>query len=105
MSGKEFIEELKSKPYYFEVKFSSFFERICKSIETKNWVDIENEYYDLLVQYAKEESPKTKIDELNKQLFVLQEKLIEYLSGVNSSEVSINNEIKRRIFTYTLFHN
>ena len=98
MSGKEFIEELKSKPYYFEVKFSSFFERICKSIETKNWVDIENEYYDLLVQYAKEESPKTKIDELNKQLFVLQEKLIEYLSGVNSSEVSINNEIKRRIY-------
>ena len=26
---------------------SPFLQQICKSIETKKWVDIENEYYDL----------------------------------------------------------
>ena len=78
---KEVIKIAKEDKDLCEFKYiGSFLERICHSISTKRWVDIENEYYDLLVQYAKEESPKTKIDELNKQLFVLQEKLIEYLS-------------------------
>ena len=96
---KEIIKIAKECKDLCEFKYiGHFLERICHSVSTKKWVDIENEYYDLLVQYAKEESPKAKIDELNKQLFILQEKLIEYLNGVNSQEVSINNEIKRRIY-------
>lgn len=98
ISGKDFIEEIKKQPKIFEVKYSSFFDRIIKGIETKGWVDIENEYYDLLIQYAKEELPKEKIDELNRQLFFLQEKLIEYLGGLNFQDISIKNEIKRRIY-------
>ena len=31
---------------------SPFLQQICKSIETKKWVDIENEYYDLLSKCA-----------------------------------------------------
>lgn len=77
---------------------SPFLERICKSIEAKRWVDIENDYYELLIQYSKDDSPETKIDELNNQLHSLQEKLIEYLSEVNSQEISIKNEIKRSIY-------
>ncbi len=98
MSGKKFLEELKSKPAYFKVSFSPFFERIMKSIESKGWVDIENDYYELLVQYVNDEKPKEKIDELNKQLHFLQEKLTEYLSGVNSQDVAMKNEIKNKIY-------
>lgn len=98
MSGREFLEELKSKPAYFKVTCSPFFERIIKSIETKGWVDIENDYYELLVDYAKENTPKVKIDELNKQLIFLQEKLIEYLREVNSQDVEMKKEIKDKIY-------
>ncbi len=98
LSGKEFFNQLKRMPDCFKVTYSPFLKNICKSIETKNWVDIENEYYELLVQYACEKSPKVKIDELNMQLHFLQEKLVEYLSGINLQEISIKNEIKRKIY-------
>ena len=32
----------------FSVTYSPFFERIMQSIETKGWVDIENDYYEIL---------------------------------------------------------
>jgi hypothetical protein len=67
-------------------------------VETKGWVDVENEYYEQLTKYTKEDSAKNKIDELNKQLAFLQEKLIEYLSVVNSQEISMNEEIKGKIY-------
>lgn len=47
---KEFLEETKDQQV-FSISQSPFFERICKCIETKNWVDIENEYYELLKEY------------------------------------------------------
>lgn len=96
--GYDVIKEIRNRPDIFDVESTQFFQAILHSIETKGWVDIENDYYDLLIKYAKEESPKEKIDELNKQLSFLQEKLIEYLSRVNSQEVSINDNIKNRIY-------
>ena len=47
---------------------SSFFTNIIKIVKTKGWVDIENEYYDLLKKYALEEDGESKVDELNEQL-------------------------------------
>ena len=35
----------------YEIKKSVFFNNICKSIETKKWVDIENEYFINFVNY------------------------------------------------------
>ncbi len=56
----------------------------------KNWVDIEQEYFDLLVQIRKnlkgfnnQEVIKT-INEINNQLAFLKSKLGEYLSGLNA---------------------
>ena len=62
-----------------DYRISPFLQQICKSIETKNWVDIENEYYYLLKKYAIEESAKDKLHELNLQLQYLQSRLTEYL--------------------------
>lgn len=39
ITGREFIEELESKPDCFDIKYSPF----LKNIKTKGWVDIENE--------------------------------------------------------------
>jgi hypothetical protein len=53
-SGHEFGEKiLKSKSafgQYFSIQPCCFLQKICQSIETKGWVDIENEYYKQLVE-------------------------------------------------------
>jgi hypothetical protein len=60
----------------FYVELCPFFNNITKSIDTKSWVDIENEYYKLLKKYA---DKPDECKELNKQLKYLQDKLVEYL--------------------------
>lgn len=61
----------------FYVEKCPFFEGITKSIDTKGWVDIENEYYKLLKNYT---DKPDECKELNKQLKFLQDKLVEYLT-------------------------
>lgn len=75
--GKGIYQYLTSHPDAFEIKSTEFFANICKSIETKNWVDIENEYYSLLtLLHGFVEDNYLK---LNKQLEYLRDKLIDYL--------------------------
>ena len=45
ISPKTALEKVKSQPDRFSIKKSPFFEHIDKAVETKNWVDIENEFY------------------------------------------------------------
>ena len=77
--GKDIVDHLIKSKDYFRTTMSPFFENIYKSIETKGWVDIENEYYDLLKKYAIEESTKDNLHELNLQLQYVQLRLAEYL--------------------------
>ena len=59
---------------------SLFFRNICHSVETKGWVDIENEYYRLLTQCAFEnKSIGCTVQDLNRQLSCLQANLVKYL--------------------------
>ena len=58
------------------------FERIHKSLETKGWVDIENDYYELLKKYALDNASEVQIDDLNNQLHDLQELLVVYLDSI-----------------------
>lgn len=77
-------------------KFTThFFEQINKCIETKGWVDIENEYYSMLVQ---EKDYGDRVKTLNKQLDFLREKLIEYLNIENGKGCMSNDEIKDKIY-------
>lgn len=98
ITGKEFIEFLKSEPNRFEVIYSPFFERIIKSIETKGWVDVENEYYDLLKKFVLEQSDVTEIENLNKQLHFLQEKLVEYLKSLEVPKELLKTDIRQKIY-------
>lgn len=97
--GKEFIEELKNLPDYFEVTNSPFFENICKSIETKKWVDIENEYYRLLTKYVIDEKSGGRVYDLNNQLAEIRGNLIEYLDTINSQHVEIKKNIWQQIYS------
>ena len=98
-TGKEVVQLIRKDPYRYRVSSSPFFENICKCIETKGWVDIENEYYHLLTEYAlincfKEEEVKG----LNEQLKYLKNLLAKYLGFIDEQEVSINESIKRKIY-------
>lgn len=81
---------------------STFFERICKSIEGKGWVDIENEYYKLLTEYAfpavVKPYEKGDIKQLNEQLQYLQDLLIKYLQEVEQQEKEAITSIKEAIY-------
>lgn len=78
---------------------SPFLQQICKSIETKKWVDIENEYYDLLAKCALKKRAETTVEELNQHLRTLQDKLVQYLSLVNQTNSEIHESIWNKIYS------
>lgn len=95
----EIIDGFKENINDFSVRTSIFFETILQSIETKGWVDIENDYYQLLKRCSESIDCGYTIEELNEQLAYLQEKLIEYLSSIDIPETieTINSAIRDNI--------
>jgi hypothetical protein len=74
------------------------FERIHKSIENKGWVDIENDYYELLKKYVLENAPEEQIDALNTELHDLQELLVVYLKSIKISDALFDKGISYKIY-------
>lgn len=103
-SGEDVLKFLDSNKQYLLINRRLFFERISNSIETKGWVDIENEYYKLLKQSAinheklesgpdfdfKDDTCQSPCREtykdFNEQLQFLQDKLVEYLESLDVTE-------------------
>ena len=78
---------------------SPFFKNICICIETKGWVDIEKEYYDLLRNLiVNPDNCGYTISEINKQLHCIQELLAQYLSSITTDNIKCNKEIQRQIY-------
>ena len=98
LTGKETVLSIKKDPYRYKVTYSPFFENICKSIEIKGWVDIENEYYHLLTEYALINRFKEEAKGLNVQLGYLKDLLAKYLAFIDEQKVSINENIKNKIY-------
>ena len=69
----------------FEINKTHLFGDICKSIETKGWVDIENEYYNFLLPSIKGSEYKDPAI-LNEELDFIKDKLIEYLTYIEKKE-------------------
>lgn len=93
--GSEVIQEIRQHPKVFSVECCPFFETILQSIETKGWVDIENDYYQTLKNNIDSPRCDYNIIELNKQLAFLQGKLVEYLNTIGTSE--LKNDLKGEI--------
>lgn len=85
-SGYEVITELQKYPDTFSVDTTPFFGTIIQSIETKGWVDIENDYYQLLKECSENTDCGYTVKELNEQLAFLQEKLVEYLHSIGTNQ-------------------
>ena len=100
ISGKDVICQLKENQSQYKITMSPFFENICRCIETKKWVDIENEYYVLLKKYALKDASTSQLCELNNQLHHIQIKLAEYLLFVstNNKDFRLSDSLWQKIY-------
>ena len=66
-----------------KVELSPLIKKISQQIETKKWVDIENEYYELLKdRFRGNSSLYPNVDTLNNHMSCLTQKLAEYLDNI-----------------------
>lgn len=100
--GLEFFDCLNSFEKIEREITSPFLSKILDSIETKGWVDIENDYYELLCSYAKERKTE-EVKILNRHLSFLKGKLVEYLKSIDKGlmirkEDPLCKDVKKEIF-------
>lgn len=102
LDAKSFIERAKTDRTLCEFLYNhDFFDRINKSIETKRWVDIEVEYYKLLLETLEVKTNK-KVwfppKALNDDLDSLKNKLIDYLKLESKSNAATIEDIREKIY-------
>ena len=102
ISPKEAIEMAKNSPDVISIKNSPFFEHIDKAVETKGWVDIENEFYLWLKKiFKKDDCEYDNPVPLNEELESIKEKLIEYLNSIQKEQIKpglVKNCIRQIIY-------
>lgn len=96
--GKTLYQYLTRHNDKFVIRYSAFFGNIHKSIETKGWVDIENEYYKLLEHYSIENYSAIEIEKLNTQLRYMRDLLTEYLAAINKQDFPFIENIRKKIY-------
>ena len=97
--GKELYQYINNHRDKFVIRHTAFFANIHQSIETKGWVDIENEYYKLLEHYSLENYSAKELAQLNNQLRYLQELLTEYLTTINKQDIPLVENIRKKIYS------
>lgn len=86
-----FFEQLMRFP---DMCFSPMFKRICYSIQSKGWVDIEDSYYSLLIS----NDPAIPVANINNTLEILKSKLIVYLDNIQKTSIfKLDPEIRFQI--------
>ncbi|MBQ0075914.1 MAG: hypothetical protein KBS69_02080 [Bacteroidales bacterium] len=81
------------------LEMKPFFTNIMYSVESKNWVDIEIEYYKILKsEVSGSLTYLESISSLNEQLEFLQRKLVEYLLTIEIDERMLNPFIREIIY-------
>lgn len=92
---KEWLESIINDTYNFKVGQTSFFYTINNAIETKNWVDIENEYYLLLKKIVKKETcGYSEVKQLDAELKLVADKLKTYLNYLQTHYIKDGMLIK-----------
>ena len=82
----DIIGGIKDNTDDFSVTCCRFFETILQSIKTRKWVDIENDYYQLLKWCIENGDCGYTVKELNEHLAFIRDKLIEYLHTISSNQ-------------------
>lgn len=84
------IENFISKNNYCNVTLnfkSKLFQNINHNIVKYKWVDIENEYYNLLLEIVANKF-HSKAEELNNELKLIQDMLIKYLDNIDNKSIT-----------------
>lgn len=86
---------------------NKFFERISHQCSLVNWVDIENEYYEILKELLQEENPQKQNESiclLNKEFDDIKRLLEEYLTRITeSTELKKHQSIQDAFLSYVEF--
>ena len=84
--------------------FKNKFLEVITEKNLENWVDIENEYYSLLVDSYREPTNKYNVIELNKDFKRITTLLEDYLTNIEKNTKLNNPRIKDRIATKIYSH-
>lgn len=95
--GIDFVNAIIADKDNYVVNKSVLIHRICKSIQEKNWVDIENEYYQLLTESIYNPEIGYSPQELNSQLQQILHLLTQYLTSLTLNGFTCNDSISRII--------
>ena len=90
--GNTLFYKIKNNPF-FSIQPCDFLKNICQSIETKGWVDIENEYYNLLVKGYQQKQEELSKDKLTQQLDFVCRLLCEYLNTLPIDTIEFKSPI------------
>jgi hypothetical protein len=101
LTGDEAFERLNElisrKRKSTSLRISSFFTAIIKEIETKNWVDIENQYFEHLIKISNDEN---KVKSLNIEFDYLKNKFLDYLKEeIMSKEIRCSEKLKNQFLS------
>lgn len=82
-----------SKPEYkYSVRcYSNFLQKLIKQYKEYNWVDVENEYYQLLCDLSTKKDGLKEIEQLNKEFQNIRDLLHNYLDKVEQDYVNENS--------------
>ena len=92
--GHVVVDYIKSRPEKCSFSYESpLLEELCKQLEERNWVDIENVFFKHLSNDL--ESP----EKVNAELAVIRKRLIDYLTEVqkSASDVGIKDDLRKKM--------
>ncbi len=97
--GIDFVNNISDHKPLLNISLSPLISRICNSVQEKNWVDIEREYYDLLRNVVlNPDNCEYTVFDLNNHLQYIQKLLTRYLLTVTSVEIGCDERIRQCIF-------
>jgi len=96
LSISDILNNIQNQKDKFKVIPSKLFQRVIGELKDKNWVDIENEYYNLLTTL----DDSDEIKGINNELNIIKKLLAEYLRIIqkNNSNYSLNYDIEGVLF-------
>ena len=96
LSIYDILNNIQSQKDKFKVIPSRLFQGIITELNDKKWVDIENEYYNLLTSI----DDSDEIKGINNELSIIKKYLADYLKEIekNTSNPSINYDIENILF-------
>lgn len=90
-AGNSVYRDKKPEYEYSVLCYSNFLQKLIKQYKEYNWVDVENEYYQLLCDLSTKKDGLKEIEQLNKEFQNIRDLLHNYLDKVEQDYVNENS--------------